>query len=193
MTTPPTTTAAPHDPLTPMTAGDVRRVRDELWLTDPAPQPVPAFLEPHVYEKTFTVAKRPADVWRWLNDPATFADSQIWPFRVEFVSPDPGVPAGFHEGVLNTHHGPLLNFAGVMAEVRPPEYRDLRYFYGAYAISPRLIRPTRLQFWTSPSDDGGTTVRLRVDSLVRRGWGPRWTRLQGCFWTRFPKWVAKAA
>ncbi len=28
-----------------------------------------------------------------------------------------------------------------------PAYRDLKYFYGPYALSPRLVRPTRLRFW----------------------------------------------
>ena len=177
--------------LKPARPEDVLRVRDDLWLADPAPQPAPDFLEEHAHEFAFETA-RPLDaVWRWLNDPATFTDSQVWPYRVEFVSPDPAVPAGFHEGVLNTHHGPLLNFAGVLTEVRPPAYRDLRYYYGAYAVSPRLIRPTRLQFWTETAGQG-TAVRLRVDSLVRRGWGGRWTWMQERFWRRFPRWLERA-
>ena len=100
------------------------------------------------------------------------------------------MPAGFHVGVLNTHHGPGLNFAGVIAAVEPMAYRDLRYFYGAYALSPRWIRPTRLQFWTE-ADGEGTGVRLQVDSLVRAGWGGRWSWLQERFWRRFPRWLRK--
>jgi hypothetical protein len=63
-------------------------------------------------------------VWRWLNDPASFVEGQIWRFRVEFVD------GGFEPGVLNVHHGPSLSGAGVIGEVREPRpdlppYRDL--------------------------------------------------------------------
>lgn len=101
------------------------------------------------------------------------------------------MPPGFHVGVLNTHHGPLLNFAGVLTAVEPPAYRDLQYYYGAYAVSPRLFRPTRLQFWLDETD-GGTSMRLRVNSHVRRGWGRWWTRGQNLFWRRFPRWMDRA-
>jgi hypothetical protein len=62
------------------------------------------------------------------------------------------VDGGFEPRVLNVHHGPQLNVAGVIGEVRDPQsgvaaYRDLKYFYGSYAISSRFVRPTRLQFW----------------------------------------------
>ena len=75
-------------------------------------------------------------------------------------------------GVLNVHHGPLINFAGVIGEVRDPRpgvpaYRDLKYLYGSYAISPRFARPTRLQFWAEEAD-GHTCVTLQLDALVRR-------------------------
>ena len=154
------------------------------------PHQAPASMVPHEYASTFTIDRPLPAVWTWLNDPATFVDGQVWPYRVEFVSPDPAVPAGFHVGVLNTHHGPGLNFAGVITNVQPMAYRDLRYFYGSYALSPRLLRPTRLQFWTQ-AEGNGTQVRLQIDSFVRRGWDTRWTWMQNKFWTRFPKWMRK--
>jgi len=147
-------------------------------------------MEPHAHEMSFKVPWSIESSWRWLNNPDTFIRGQIWPYRVEFVSPDPAVPPGFHVGVLNTHHGPWMNFAGVITEIRPMEYRDLRYFYGAYAFGPRWIRPTRLQFWTEPVDSG-TQVRLRVDSLIRKGWARPWTWMQARFWQRFPKWMRR--
>lgn len=106
----------------------------------------------HAYQKTFFVDHPIERVWPWLNDPATFVDGQVWPFRVEFVN------GGFEPGVLNVHHGPFLNAAGVVGEVRgpgdEPAYRELKYFYGSYALSPRLARPTRLQFWTEEGAGG---------------------------------------
>ena len=108
----------------------------------------------------------------------------MWPYRVEFVD------GGFEPGVLNVHHGPFLNVAGVIGEVRDPgegraAFRDLQYFYGSYAISPRLFRPTRLRFWAEESG-GGTVVTLQLDCLVRRPFVRLWDLAQGIFWSRFP-------
>jgi len=133
-------------------------------------------------------------VWRWLNDPATFTEGQVWPFRVEFVG------GGFEPGVLNVHHGPFINFAGVMGEVRDPgdssagttAYRDLKYFYGSYALSPRLARPTRLQFWAEPAPGGGTRVTLQLDSFVREPFVRPWELAQRAFWSRFPRWMGRS-
>ena len=146
----------------------------------------------HAYRRSFAAPFEIGRVWGWLNDPATFSEGQVWPFRVEFVE------GGFEPGVLNVHHGPLLNVAGVIGEVRDPRpdipaYRDLKYFYGSYAISPRLVRPTRLQFWAGMTDfeDGGTLVTLRLDSLVRCPFVPLWEHSQRLFWSRFPVWMKK--
>ena len=103
---------------------------------------------------------------------------------------------GFEPGVLNVHHGPFLNVAGVIGEVRGPgegsgAYRDLPYFYGSYAISPRLFRPTRLQFWAERSGRD-TAVTLQLDSLVRRPFLRTWDLAQVIFWSRFPSWMDSA-
>jgi hypothetical protein len=86
------------------------------------------------------------------------------------------------------HHGPFLNVAGVIGEVRDPRpdisaHRDLKYFYGSYAISLRLVRPTQLQFWMEASEFEGrdTLVTLQLDSLLRRTFVPLWERLQRIF------------
>lgn len=153
------------------------------------PTGAPEGFVPHVHGFTFQAPHPPSRVWAWLNDPATFIDGQVWPFRVEFVG------GGFEPGVLNAHQGPFLNLPGVVGEVRGFErgvaYRDLKYFYGSYAISPRLVRPTRLQFWAERSGDG-TLVTLQLDSLVRRPFGRAWSLLQRVFWSRFPRWMASA-
>jgi len=156
----------------------------------PVPVGAPPGFTPHAYRRSF-VTPFPADrVWAWLNDPATFTEGQVWPFRVEFVD------GGFEPGVLNVHHGPLLNVAGAIGEVRNPRpggvgYRDLKYFYGSYAISPRLVRPTRLQFWAEETASAGTLVTLQLDSLVWRPFVRLWDISQGIFWARFPAWMKK--
>ena len=156
------------------------------------PTGAPSGFVPHAYRCSFAVPFGVERVWRWLNDPATFVEGQIWPFRVEFLD------GGFEPGVLNIHHGPFLNVAGVIGEVRDPRpgilaYRDLKYFYGSYAISPRLVRPTRLQFWAEAgnAEVGDTPITLQLDSLVRRPFVPLWERSQRIFWSKFPVWIEK--
>jgi len=82
---------------------------------------------------------------------------------------------GFEPVVLNVHHGPFLDVASVVGEVREPRpnllaYQDLKYFYGSYVISPRLVRPTRLQFWAEAKDfeRNNALITFQLDSLVRR-------------------------
>ncbi len=143
----------------------------------------------HVYRHAFSMPHPKERVWGWLNDPATFIEGQVWPYRVEFVD------GGFEPGVLNAHQGPFLNLPGVIGEVRGFEhgvaYRDLEYFYGSYAISPRLVRPTRLQFWAEETANG-TLVTLQLDGLVRRPFVRLWSLSQRIFWSRFPRWMASA-
>lgn len=167
------------------------------WL---APNAAPASFVGHAFEKTWHL-DRPIDrVWAWLNDPKTFTDTQVWPFRVEFI--DDGEHAGMSTGVLNIHHGPLMSFHGKVGEVTPPGsdgrggYRDLQYGYGSYALSMRLARPTRLQFWVDAGEDageqGGCDLKVRLDSFVKPGFAKWWTKLQSVFWSRFPMWASKA-
>jgi len=156
------------------------------------PQGAPPGFVPHVYERHFSVSAARDRVWAWLEDPDTFVRGQVWPFRVEFVSPDPAVPPGFHVGGINIHHGPLMCFAGVLTEIREGEYRDLHYFYGSHLLGLRLIRPTRLEFAVADAASGGTDVTLRVTSLVRAGLARPWTLAQRAFWSRFPRWMARS-
>lgn len=158
----------------------------------PVPVGAPLGFTSHAYRRSFITPFPAGQVWAWLNDPATFTEGQVWPFRVEFVD------GSFEPGVLNVHHGPFLNAAGVIGEVcgpRPAQevagYRDLKYFYGSYAISPRLVRPTRLQFWTEETASAGTLVTLQLDSLVRHPFARLWDISQGVFWARFPRWMLK--
>ena len=128
----------------------------------------------HAYSKTFYVGHPVGRVWAWLNDPATFVEGPVWPFRVEFVD------GGFEPGVLNVHHGPFLNAAGAIGEVRGPgerpAYRDLKYFYGSYAISPSP-RPSHqapvVGRRGGGGHDGNGTPRRPRAPAVRAPLGPR--------------------
>ncbi len=150
------------------------------------PHDAPASFEEHTHTRTWIIPHPRQQVWGWLNDPATFTDSQVWPYRVEFVD------GGFEPGVLNTHHGPFINFAGVIGEVREPAYRDLQYNYGSYALSFRWIRPTRLQFWLEPQGADATELTMQLDSFIAPWIRGIWEFGQNLFWARFPKWADRA-
>lgn len=159
----------------------------------------PGFVE-HSFAYDFSIGANREVVWSWLDDPATFIEGQIWPFRVEFLNPEGGVGGnetlrpepGFEVGGINVHHGPLMSFAGVLTEIRAGEYRSLDYFYGSYVLSMRLVRPTRLEFWVEPRGEDSTHVRLRVTSYVHARFAKVWTRGQALFWKRFPGFMSGA-
>ncbi len=163
----------------------------------PSPTEPPRGFVRDVYEHTWLIDRPKAEVWAWLCDPATFTDGQIPPVRVEFLTM-PNGDSGFHEGVYNSHVGPLMCFAGVLGEIRHEEYRDLQYTYGSYAISHALFRPVRLEFWVD--DVAGdevrptrTSLRLRLQTDVRDGRAVRvWHRMMGVFWARFGRWCERA-
>ena len=134
---------------------------------------------PHRFERSYEIDATRDDVWAWLNDPDTFIKGQPWPYFVEFVG------GGFEPGVQNTHTGPLLHCCGEIGEVRQPDYRDLRYHYGAYVLAMRWIRPTRLQFWLDAPAANRTTVRVRLDSQCRSWIRRLWTLGNRFFWRLF--------
>lgn len=148
----------------------------------------PGFVE-HQHRFEVLSSRSREEIWEWLNTPETFTKNQVWPFRVEFVAPSAEQPADFSVGVLNVHHGPLLNFAGVLTQMEAQTYRDLQYYYGSYALSLRLIRPTRLQFWLEDTPTGGTKVMGQVDSYVKPYMRGLWGGLQKMFWGQFRWWI----
>lgn len=150
-----------------------------------ATQYIPDRFEEHSFEKKFHIPHPRADVWSLLNDPKTFTTGQIFPYRVEFVDESGSKGAGFKSGTQTLHHGPLINFAGVIGEVREQEYRDLQYYYGSYIFSLRLLRPTRLEFYFTAPTPSTTLLTLRVSSLIRRPFGPLWSAIQVVFWSQF--------
>ncbi len=183
-------------PDSPSPAAADSRISGPLLSVTPAPQtPPPGFVH-HVYDHSWTIGRPRSQVWAWLCDPATFTDGQIPPFRVEFLTNAAG-ETGFAEGVYNAHVGPLMSFSGVLGTIEPERYRDLQYFYGSYAVSHALFRPTRLQFWLAdgpPGEDGSATteLQLRLDTYVRARAVAAWERMMAVFWTRFGSWCERA-
>lgn len=158
----------------------------------PAPTVVPRGFVHSVFSRQYLIARPRADVWAWLDDPATFTDGQAAPYRSEFVENDEG-QGGFAEGVYLGQVGPLLSLSGVLGVVEPDRYRDVQYFFGSYVGHHGLFRPTRLQFWL---DDGPgerhTELRVRVDAHVRRRAEGTWDRMMDSCWTRFGRSSARA-
>ena len=171
--------------------GSTERRQGPILSIAPSPaEPPPGFVR-DVYEHTWIIDRPRSEVWAWLDDPATFTDGQIPPFRVEFLTNREG-ETGFAEGVYNHHVGPLMCFAGVLGEIDPERYRDLQYTYGSYAVSHALFRPVRLQFWVDDAPGGATEMHLRLDTFVRRRAVGAWRRLMRVFWSRFGRWCEKA-
>ena len=155
-------------------------------------QPLPPGFKDHKHTFTVNISARETDIWDWLNDTKTFTDNQIWPYKVEFYSPNPEIiPNGFNEGVFTNHTGPLINFAGQLMEIKE-NYRDLQYFYGSYAISFKWVRPYRLEFKTTVIDEDSTDITCTISSYVKPGIYKLWDKSQQVFWRRFRKWATKS-
>lgn len=154
-------------------------------------QPKPPGFADAIYRFSFEVDAAESTVWEWLNDPRTFTDTQYWPWKVEFYSPDPSIQNGFNEGVLTNHHGPLINFAGVLTKIEKNSYRDLQYNYGSYAISFRWFRPYRLEFETKASK-GTTTITGTLSAYVKPSLEGLWLKAQKWFWASFQRWAKRS-
>lgn len=153
-------------------------------------QPNPPGFKKHIHIFEFEIAASEASVWEWLNDTRTFTDTQVWPYKVEFYSPDEStIPNGFNEGVLTNHTGPFVNFAGELVKIED-NYRDLQYLYGSYALSFQWIRPYRLEFWTQQTDNG-TQIKCALSAYVKPWLFNTWAWSQKIFWGRFQRWSSK--
>ena len=155
------------------------------------PQVKPPGFKAHVHEHVVEVNHPWTVAWGWLHDPETFIKGQPWPYRVEFLDtplPDGTIARGFDVGTRNAHHGPFMNFCGVISRVSVEAdraERDLDYDYGAYALAFRLIRPTLLRISVDALGPDRCRVTVRVESFVR-GWiAGLWTLAQRCFWPFF--------
>lgn len=153
--------------------------------------PCPPGFRPHVHEHSFDLARGFEETWTVLMTPETFTKGQPWPYRVEFLETpqaDGTVARGFDEGTLNAHHGPFLNFSGVVSsvEVGPDRaVRDLEYVYGAYALAFRWIRPRLLRIAVDRTAPDRCRVTVRIESFTRPWIAGAWTLAQRLFWSAF--------
>lgn len=153
-------------------------------------QPLPPGFREHVHHFEFELAASETAVWQWLNDTRTFTDTQVWPYKVEFYTPDDsGTTNDFKEGVLTNHTGPFINFPGELVKIEEA-YRDLQYFYGSYALHFNWIRPFRLEFWTQETDQG-TQIKCALSTYVKPWIFNLWAKSQRLFWGRFKRWSTK--
>lgn len=153
-------------------------------------QAKPTFLKLHSFKRQWLIQKPLNKIWETVNSMKTFSKGQIFPYRVEFTDVDK--EASFSSGVWTNHHGPFLNACGQIGEMRPMEYRDLRYNYGSYVLSFRFIRPVRLQFFFK-EDPKGTLLSVQFDCYVAPYLYGIWNILMKIFWSGFGNLMAKRA
>lgn len=138
----------------------------------------PSFMVEHLVEKSFKLSEQKKQkVWNLLQKRETFTKGQIPPYRVEFDAPSQEGP--FKTGELNIHHGPFLSVHGEIGEIGD-SYRDLKYFYGSYVLSFRLIRPTRLEFFKHQD-----SISLKIHSYVHPWVRSIWSLGNNIFWKFF--------
>ena len=115
--------------------------------------------------------------WQRLQKRETFVKSQFFPYKVEF---DNESQEGFFApGELNIHHGPFLHLPAILGRVESG-YRDLKYLYGSYVISFRLIRPVRLEFVRNQD-----SIELKLKSYVHPWLKALWPKMNQIFWAFF--------
>lgn len=143
-----------------------------------------------VYRESWPVRINEDKMWQWLNNTKTFVDGQVGPYTVEFHDPQfPNNPR-FASGVQTNHFGPFLNAAGVIGEIRPKQYRDLKYYYGSYIFFFGLVRPSRLQFFY---DQDKKILSMELDAFVKPWFAKTWLWGLEIFWSRFGNWMSKSA
>jgi hypothetical protein len=115
--------------------------------------------------------------WQKLQKRETFVKSQFFPYKVEF---DNKSQEGFFSpDELNIHHGPFLHLPAILGCI-DSSYRDLKYLYGAYVISFRLIRPVRLEFFRQED-----SIELKLTSYIHPWLKAIWPRMTQFFWAFF--------
>lgn len=154
-------------------------------LTKLAPQFLAKNFEIDVFEKELYINKPRETVFRFFCSTTTFVKFQLPPYRAEFTSPHPDKTNIFETGVQTLHHGPLMCFAGIIGEIKLPQYRDLQYYYGSYVISLRLVRPLRFEMWFEEVNTHRTLIKFKINWQVRKGFKSVWKLLQNIFFFQF--------
>ncbi|MAW07765.1 MAG: hypothetical protein CME61_05725 [Halobacteriovoraceae bacterium] len=145
---------------------------------DPLDFPLPKNMKIHDFKLSWKLSSPGVKhIWEKLQRKETFTKGQLPPYKVEFES---GINTGpLASGELNIHHGPFLSAHGIIGEVSE-NYRDLKYSYGSYAISFRLIRPVRLQFFKN-----NDSISLQFTVQVHRYFYHIWEIMSQVFLRQF--------
>lgn len=132
----------------------------------------------HTFEMSWDFSSDKCQLaWDKLQLRETFVKGQFPLYKVEFDAP---LQSGaFLPGELNIHHGPFLSVHGAIGEISP-SYRDLKYFYGSYVLSFRLVRPVRLEFFKSQN-----SIKVKLTSYVHPIFQPIWHLGLKFFWGTF--------
>lgn len=140
--------------------------------------PLPKKMKLHEFSLSWKFSKTATDhIWDRLQKRETFTKGQLPPYQVEFET---GKDTGYFEpGELNIHHGPLLSAHGVIGDVND-HYRDLKYSYGSYALSFRLVRPVRLEFFKKER-----SIQLKFSVQVANWFYYPWHLMSAFFWRQF--------
>lgn len=144
----------------------------------------PKNFKSHTAEQTFTVAAPQNDVFTWLLKKSTFTSGQLPPYKVEFLSDNDDSPY-MSVGDKTNHHGPGIQFAGVMTSIVAPSYRKLNYNYGSYALSFRWARPSSLEIYTDDVNGTHTKVTIKLVTHTHYIMYPVWSLMMRFFWQQF--------
>lgn len=137
----------------------------------------PRFMQEDIFEMSFPCGEKMESVWNALQQRETFTKGQIPPYRVEFDAISQ--IGAFKTGELNIHHGPFLSVHGVIGEISD-SYRDLKYLYGSYVLSFRLVRPVRLEFFREKE-----VLKLKLTCYVAPKFRSIWRLGNTVFWKFF--------
>lgn len=152
-------------------------------------QPLPDCFKQNIYEISFTLPVTQKVAFEWLLKKKTFSRGHLPPYKVEFV-PDDKEALFMKVGDYTNHHGPFLQFAGVLTKITS-NYRRLDYMYGSHAISARMFRPLCLELWvkdmpgTVTSKKPKCVVKLRLTTGVCKNASGLWTLMMKIFWPQF--------
>ena len=145
---------------------------------DPLNFPLPKKMRNHEFSLSWHFSKSTTKkIWDKLQRRETFTKGQLPPYKVEFES---GHNVGKMEaGELNIHHGPFLSAHGIIGEIND-SYRDLKYSYGSYVLSFRIVRPVRLEFFKK-----NNSIKLKFTCQVHHLFYFIWHVLSEIFWRQF--------
>ncbi len=121
-------------------------------------------------------------VWEWVNQRETFAEGQVFPYRVEYLADSQ--KGAFELGEWSNHHGPLLSACGAITELTETR-RVLTYFYGSYVLSFRYVRPVQLIFEWESEDELSVSLESHVKPWIKMPY----EKIQYIFWGNFFKWL----